>query len=125
MSANKKRNPKSQDGALVPVTTAVVEGIIDEDALFSRVAAITESRKQRAASYANSEITLMYWEIGRHVNTMVLDHKRATYGKRVVATLSQRLMIRYGKSFELRNLRRMLQFAEQFNDFEIVSPLAT
>ena len=29
------------------------------------------------------------------------------------------------KNFELRNLRRMMQFAEQFPNIEIVSPLAT
>jgi len=32
---------------------------------------------------------------------------------------------KYGRSFEARNLRRMMQFAEQFPDFEIVSPVAT
>jgi hypothetical protein len=31
----------------------------------------------------------------------------------------------YGRSFESRNLRRMMQFAEQFPDFGIVSPLTT
>ncbi|HLA36450.1 MAG TPA: DUF1016 N-terminal domain-containing protein [Rhodocyclaceae bacterium] len=35
------------------------------------------------------------------------------------------LLAGYGRSFEVRNLRRMMQFAEQFPDFEIVSPLAT
>jgi|SRR6185437_4335060 len=31
----------------------------------------------------------------------------------------------YGRCFESRNLRRMMQFAEQFLDFRIVSPLTT
>jgi predicted nuclease of restriction endonuclease-like (RecB) superfamily len=32
---------------------------------------------------------------------------------------------KYGRSFEARNLRRMMQFAQQFPDIEIVSALAT
>jgi len=42
-----------------------------------------------------------------------------------VPTLSAQLVEEFGKSFEMRNLRRMMQFAEQFPDFPIVSPLAT
>jgi hypothetical protein len=33
--------------------------------------------------------------------------------------------LKAGRSFESRNLRRMMQFSEQFPDFGIVSPLAT
>src|SRR5690606_17753115 len=47
------------------------------------------------------------------------------YGKKVVTTLAAQLVVSYGRSFEARNLRRMMQFAEQFPDFGIVSPLAT
>jgi predicted nuclease of restriction endonuclease-like (RecB) superfamily len=35
------------------------------------------------------------------------------------------LVASYGRSFEARNLRRMMQFAEQFPDFGIVSALTT
>jgi predicted nuclease of restriction endonuclease-like (RecB) superfamily len=34
-------------------------------------------------------------------------------------------MEKYGSNFSARNLRRMMQFADQFPDWEIVSPLAT
>jgi len=64
---------------------------IDENAIFERVSEIIENRKTRATTYANSEITLMFWEIGRYVNSVILDSKRAAYGKRIVATLSQQL----------------------------------
>ncbi len=43
----------------------------------------------------------------------------------IVTTLATQLVASYGRSFEARNLRRMMQFAEQFPDFGIVSPLAT
>ncbi|MCL2134644.1 MAG: PDDEXK nuclease domain-containing protein [Candidatus Bathyarchaeota archaeon] len=42
-----------------------------------------------------------------------------------MSQLATQLTTKYGRSFEMRNLRRMMQFSEQFPDFEIVSPLAT
>jgi len=98
---------------------------IDESSLFARISKIIEKRKSRAGMYANREVTLMYWEIGHHIRSTVLDGERAEYGKRVVVTLSQQLVKKYGSAFELRNLRRMVQFAELFPELKIVSPLAT
>jgi predicted nuclease of restriction endonuclease-like (RecB) superfamily len=98
---------------------------VDESVLFERVAVIIENRKNSAVAYANSEVTLMFWEVGRYINSTVLDFKRAEYGKRIFSTLSRKLIARYGKSFSERNLYRMTQFAEQFADFEILTPLAS
>jgi len=98
---------------------------IDENSLFSRVAEIIEVRKSRAGAYANREVTLMYWEIGHYINSVVLGDKRAEYGKKILTTLSAKLVDQYGKAFELRNVRRMIQFANDFPDFEIVSTLST
>jgi hypothetical protein len=97
---------------------------IDEGALFERVSAIIENRKFRAQSAANSEATLMFWEVGQYVNSVVLFEKRAAYGKQIVATLSLQLQEKYGSSFELTNLRRMMRFAERFIDYEIVATLS-
>jgi predicted nuclease of restriction endonuclease-like (RecB) superfamily len=97
---------------------------INESQIFERVASIIESRKIRAGTFANREITLMYWEVGQYVNSVVLDGSRAAYGKRIVSTLSTQLQSKYGKTFDLQNLRRMMRFAERFSDFEIVSTLS-
>ena len=98
--------------------------IIDAAALFEQVSKIIENRKFRAQTTANSEATLMFWEIGQYVNSVVLNAKRAAYGKQIVATLSPQLQVKYGKSFELTNLRRMMRFAEKFTDYEIVASLS-
>jgi hypothetical protein len=68
---------------------------------------------------------MTFWQIGRRVNLEVLGNKRADYGKQIVSRLATQLTASYGRSFDLRNLRRMMQFAELFSDFEIVSPSAT
>ena len=45
----------------------------------------------RAGAFANCEVTMMYWEIGQHINSVLLGGIRAEYGKQIVATLSQQL----------------------------------
>ena len=81
---------------------------------------INEARK-KVALIVNTEITLLYWHIGKRINEEVLGNQRAEYGKQIVST---QLTKEYGRGFELRNLRRMMQFAELFPDFQIVAPLA-
>lgn len=98
--------------------------VVNETALLERIAAIIENRKALAGSYANREITLMYWEIGNLINSFVLSGERGAYGKKIVATLSQQLVSAYGKSFERTKITRMIKFAELFPNIEIVATLS-
>jgi len=45
---------------------------IDESSLFAHVSKIIEKRKNHAVMYANREVTLMYWEIGRYIGSVLL-----------------------------------------------------
>ena len=76
---------------------------INETTLFARVAEIIETRKHRAASHANCEITLMYWEIGKYIGSVLLGDERAEYGKKIFSTLSRKLVEEYGKPFDKIN----------------------
>lgn len=96
----------------------------NEQDLFNEIATLVEQSKQQITVQANSALTLLFWHVGNRINEFVLQHERAEYGKQIVVTLSRQLVERYGKNFEERNLRRMLQFAEQFSDFSIVSTLS-
>ena len=78
--------------------TTHVSNDIDEIALYKRVSEIIEFRKARAGSFANCEVTMMYWEVGEHIGSVLLDGIRADYGKRIVATLSQQLIIKKQKN---------------------------
>lgn len=96
-----------------------------EQDLLIQLSALVENSQQIIASQANSTLTLLFWQIGKHLNDFVLNNKRAEYGKQIMSTVSTHLSEKYGNSFELRNLRRMRQFAEQFTEIEIVSTLST
>src|SRR5215469_12369835 len=105
-------------------STTVPMDQVDERSLFASIAEIIETRKSRAAAYANSEVTLMYWEIGRYINSVLLGGERAEYGKRIVSLLATQLVATYGKGFEYTKLTRMIKFAELFPDFEILATLS-
>jgi predicted nuclease of restriction endonuclease-like (RecB) superfamily len=96
-----------------------------EQALFSDVSDIIEQGRRAIIYHAKSASVSMFWRIGNRVNADVLGNERAEYGKQIVSRLATQLAAQYGRSFETRNLRRMMQFAEQFPDFEIVSQSAT
>ncbi|MES2677463.1 MAG: PDDEXK nuclease domain-containing protein [Pseudomonadota bacterium] len=86
----------------------------------SEIVLLIEQSKQRLATNVNSAITYLYWQIGKRINQEVLNNERAEYGKQILATLSRELTNRFGKGFEEANLRRMLQFAQIFNDEKIL-----
>jgi len=91
-----------------------------ENILFSNVAQIVEKRKFNAMSAANSQIVLMFWEIGKYINSAVLGRERAEYGKRILSTVSTKLVENYGNSFVEANLYRMKRFATVFGDIEAI-----
>jgi hypothetical protein len=92
--------------------------------LFDRVSALVEQARESIAAHANATLTLTFWQVGRLIDTEVLASERADYGAEIVVTLSRQLAGRYGRSFEEKNLRRMVQFARSFPDAEILATLA-
>ncbi|MGL4208420.1 MAG: DUF1016 N-terminal domain-containing protein, partial [Candidatus Adiutrix sp.] len=97
---------------------------IPAENLFSEVSTLIEQARSTVVAQANCALTLLFWKIGRRINEEVVQSKRASYGKQIVATLSRQLTAKYGRNFEEKNLRRMLQFAEQFQDDKIVVTLS-
>ena len=86
---------------------------------------IIEQARSHLAATANYALSIMYWHIGERINAEVLDNKRAEYGMRIVASVSRQLREEYGsKGFDEKNIRRMMQFASLFPDFQIVATLS-
>ena len=87
---------------------------------------IIEQARGHVAATANYALTTMYWHIGERINREVLGNERAEYGKQIVAQVATQLQEEYGKKgFEERTIRRMMQFAQVFPDFQIVSPMVS
>lgn len=94
-----------------------------EQLLFSDISALIENSKKYVAHNVNSTITLLYWKIGKRINIDILKNKRAEYGKQIVVSLTRQLEGSYGKGFDEKNIRRMMQFASVFMDESIVVSL--
>lgn len=92
----------------------------NEQRLYKELAEMIEQSKQQAYSAVNSAMTLLFWRVGNRINQEILGNQRAEYGKRIVPTVSAQLEKAYGRNFTEKNVRRMLKFAEQFTDFNIV-----
>jgi predicted nuclease of restriction endonuclease-like (RecB) superfamily len=97
---------------------------INNQNLFKELASLIEQSKQRIAVAANSTLTLLFWQVGKRINEEILKKERAEYGKQIVVPLSRQLETLYGRNFAERNVRRMMQFATDFTELTIVSPLA-
>ncbi|MCL1995118.1 MAG: DUF1016 N-terminal domain-containing protein [Defluviitaleaceae bacterium] len=105
-----------------------INSLIDKNGgqiLFQKISDLIEQSRRTMYTQVNNVTVLLFWEIGRYINQDILENKRADYGKKIVSTLSTQLTEKYGRSFGVRNLRRMMQLAEQFSDFEIVSKAST
>jgi predicted nuclease of restriction endonuclease-like (RecB) superfamily len=95
-----------------------------QQALLTELSHLIEQSQQQIVSQANSTLTLLFWHIGKRIHKEILQNKRADYGKRIVPTVSAQLEERFGRNFTEKNVRRMLQFAEQFPDNSIVATLS-
>ena len=92
MTKKVSKKPSKKQKPLVPRKTSVAgKAVPSEAALFKQVSKIIEKRRYNAGAYANREITLMYWEIGNYISSVVLDGERGEYGKRIVSELATQL----------------------------------
>lgn len=95
-----------------------------QESLITDLRTLINEARNKVALIVNTEITLLYWHIGKRINEEVLGNQRAEYGRQIVSTLSTQLTEEYGKGFNEKSLRRMMLFAELFPDFQIVSTLS-
>ena len=91
--------------------------------LLNNLIAIIEEGRKKLSYSANVTVTYTYWNIGKCINSNILENKRAEYGKQIVVSIARQLTKQYGKSFEEKNVRRMMQFAQVFNDEQNVVSL--
>lgn len=96
----------------------------NSDKLFQDISLLIQNAKTKVSSVANSEITILFWNIGNRINQDVLGNARAEYGKQIIVSLSRQLVKSYGKSYEEKKVRRMMQFAKVFPLLENVVTLS-
>jgi hypothetical protein len=94
------------------------------DTLHAELRSLIASSRQRLAGAVNAELTRLYWSVGARLRTEVLGGAdRARYGDRLINRVGDQMAQEFGRGFEAKNLRRMVQFAGAFPDTEKVASL--
>ncbi|MFN8394276.1 MAG: PDDEXK nuclease domain-containing protein [Bacteroidia bacterium] len=97
------------------------ETIPSASALFDQVRQMIDSSRHKVMVAVNTEIVLLYWNVGKYLNDRLLGNARAAYGKQVVSELSQHLVMQYGKGWSEKHLWHCLRSAETFSEDQILS----
>lgn len=94
------------------------------DMLLKDISTLIDEARAHIAREYNSTQALLCWLIGNRIDEEILRSERAEYGETIVISLSNHLSISYGKGYSRPNLFRMIKFAKQFPNRDIVSTLS-
>jgi predicted nuclease of restriction endonuclease-like (RecB) superfamily len=83
-----------------------------------------EQAKSKVASYTNSTLVMLYWQIGFLINQEILGNKRAEYGQHIISQMARKLSTLYGNGFDFPNLSRMVKFSRLYPDQQIMVTLS-
>ena len=106
------------------LTNNEVQVGISMKSLVNEIMHLIDSAKSHVASYANSSLVILYWQIGQRINYDILRNERAEYGENIIKHLSKQLTANYGNGFNARALFRMVKFAKMYDDEKIVATLS-
>lgn len=95
------------------------------DKIYDRITLLIENAKRNVMIKVNSEMTMLYWSIGKDIRENVLNNQKAEYGKFIIKELSRRLTNEYGRGYSERNIFKMLKFYDYFSNFEILPKLSS
>lgn len=92
--------------------------------LLKDIKSLIDKTTTQVAYNVNSSMVILNWHIGKRIREEILKNKRAEYGERIVATLSQQLMNEYGEGYTKSALNRMLVFARYYTTSQKVATLS-
>ncbi|MBV7273098.1 hypothetical protein JMF89_00835 [Clostridiaceae bacterium UIB06] len=92
--------------------------------LYNEIVNAINKSKNKVVTAVNSEMVILYWNIGKIIKTEILNDVRAEYGKSIIKELSKELTRDYGKGYSQRNLFNMLKLYEAIGNFEILQTLS-
>ena len=104
------------------VDTQIIGQISDH--LYEGVTEIIDNSKKQVALYVNAHSSMTFWNVGKYIIEDLNYQTYSAYGQKILATLSQRLMARYGKGFTYSALTRMMKVARLYNDPEMFATLS-
>jgi len=90
---------------------------------FAEISNLIAQAKSNAEIAINSELVLLYWNVGKVIKEQILEGNKPEYGKSVISQLSSQLVNEYDRGYGQRNLANMVKFYEVFSDAQILHTL--
>ncbi len=87
--------------------------------LIVEIRQLIEQSRQKVAKAVNSEISMLYWHIGKRIKSDIWNNKRSE----IITALSQQLTLEYGRGWSEKQLHHCLYTVETFSDEKIFSAL--
>ena len=92
----------------------------DLQMLYGSIAELIKQAKTKVAITANTELTMLYWNVGKSIHQFVLQGNRAAYGKQIIINLSEMLTLNFGSGWSDKHLRHCLRTAETIEEQQII-----
>lgn len=90
------------------------------ESLFDSISSLIKESRYRVSVTVNTELSILYWQIGNTIRKEILKEKRAEYGEEIVRKLSIQLSDTFGKGWGEKHLNHCLRSAETFSKEEIL-----
>ena len=88
-----------------------------DPSFYSQIKEILLSARNKVYATANFAMVEAYWNIGKSIVEKQGGEARAEYGKRLIAELSAKMTLDFGKGFTVANLQNMRLFYLTFPNF--------
>ncbi|MGL6349387.1 MAG: PDDEXK nuclease domain-containing protein, partial [Aeromonas sp.] len=92
--------------------------------LIAELKQLITAAKQQVQVQVNAQMTQLYWQLGHTLQHHMLNNQRAEYAQQWVKQVAKQLTEEYGKGFNEKSLRKMMQFYQAFPEQEIVATLS-
>lgn len=85
---------------------------------------LIRQKKFDVKNAVNDAMIFLYWGIGKKLTEEITGVNKPEYGKKVVLEISNRLSVDYGEGFNRSAISRMINFYQEFPDYEKVATLS-
>lgn len=85
---------------------------------------LIKQKKCDVKNAVNDAMISLYWGIGKKLTEEITGVNKPEYGQRVVVEISNRLSVDYGTGFNKSAISRMINFYQEFPDYEKVATLS-
>lgn len=85
---------------------------------------LIRQKKFDVKNAVNDAMISLYWGIGKKLTEEITGVNKPEYGKKVVLEISNRLSVDYGEGFNRSAISRMINFYQEFPDYEKVATLS-